>query len=235
MYFFNKLLFPPKLASLRFISNKYQQSLNGNHGQNCFSHNKTCGYHGYVTHHGVQVPRYRCHTGIQKHCFNHHGNQQTIGCHRYSTSNPGYLRVLGIETSCDDTGVAIVDTEGQVLGEALNSQTRIHVDAGGINPPVARDLHKQNIHQVVTQALHNANMKVSDVDGIACTTRPGLVMSLCVGLEYAKELVRSSGRDPTPINFYHSDFLCLSPEDAGAVIPNPCRPTPICQLLYINL
>ncbi len=193
MYPFNRLSALSICSNLRsVICYNYFPSLKAKHGHCSIYHCNSYSSRGYFLP-SVQVPRTRCLTHIKKHCFYHQRNQQTIGRHRYSTSCPSYLRVLGIETSCDDTGVAVVDSQGQVLGEALNSQTRIHVEAGGIIPPVARDLHKENIHQVVTQALHNANMKVSDVDAIACTTRPGLVMSLLVGLEYAKELVHSSG------------------------------------------
>lgn len=63
----------------------------------------------------------------------------------YSTTRP-YRRVLGIETSCDDTGAAVVDSDGAVLGDALASQTAISVETGGVMPFLAQKLHAQNIH-----------------------------------------------------------------------------------------
>ncbi|CAG9838682.1 unnamed protein product [Diabrotica balteata] len=87
--------------------------------------------------------------------------------------------ILGIETSCDDTGCAIVDTDGNILGEALNSQHLIHLNNGGIIPPIAQDLHRKNIEKVVTKAIQNANISFADIDAIATTVKPGLhVVSL---------------------------------------------------------
>ncbi|RZC36577.1 tRNA N6-adenosine threonylcarbamoyltransferase, mitochondrial, partial [Asbolus verrucosus] len=77
--------------------------------------------------------------------------------------------ILGIETSCDDTGCAIVDTEGNILGEALNSQHLTHLANGGIIPPIAQDLHRQNIENVVETAVSRANVTFKDISAIATT------------------------------------------------------------------
>ena len=90
-----------------------------------------------------------------------------------NNSNSGrYLRVLGIESSCDDTGAAVVDSNGAILGEALHSQTSFTVEMGGVMPYVAQQLHAAHIDGVVTEALRDAQMDVSEVDAIACTNRP---------------------------------------------------------------
>ncbi|XP_023932712.1 probable tRNA N6-adenosine threonylcarbamoyltransferase, mitochondrial [Lingula anatina] len=119
------------------------------------------------------------------------------------------LKVLGIETSCDDTGAAIVDEDRNVLGEALNSQTQVHVQHGGIIPTVAQDLHKINIEDVVTEALEKANMTIKDVDAIATTVKPGMGLSLRIGLEYGKKLVRESGKPFIPIHHMEAHALTV--------------------------
>ena len=64
--------------------------------------------------------------------------------------------MLGIETSCDDTGVAIVTSEGEILGEALASQAALHEEWGGVVPGIARDAHAEALDRVVAQALERA-------------------------------------------------------------------------------
>ena len=134
-----------------------------------------------------------------------HGRRYCTGGSRDSR----YLRVLGIESSCDDTGAAVVDSNGVILGEALNSQTALHVDMGGVMPYVAQDLHAANIDSVVTEALRNAQMDVSEVDAIACTNRPGLVMSLRVGLNYAKKLVERTKKPFIPVHHMRAHALTV--------------------------
>ncbi|KAK2185861.1 hypothetical protein NP493_220g00032 [Ridgeia piscesae] len=116
-------------------------------------------------------------------------------------------RVLGIETSCDDTGAAVVDDDGNILGEALHSQIRNHLETGGIIPPIARDLHKEHIDRVVTLALERANLQLQDVDAIATTVKPGLPLSLMVGLDYARTLVKQSGLPFIPIHHMEAHAL----------------------------
>lgn len=136
-----------------------------------------------------------------------------------------YSKVLGIETSCDDTGCAIVDTDRKVLGECLRSQQQIHLEYvtvrcrwwpicncrfysfGGIIPPVARDLHKQNIDSVVTQAMQRAQVDLNDLDAIAVTVKPGLPLSLLVGMNYAKELSIRSSKPLIPIHHMEAHAL----------------------------
>ncbi|CAG0881611.1 unnamed protein product [Darwinula stevensoni] len=81
--------------------------------------------------------------------------------------------ILGIESSCDDTGAAVVNEAKEILGEALHSQKQLHIDFGGIIPPFARELHRKHLPAVVDSALSAARMTVSDVDAIAVTVKPG--------------------------------------------------------------
>uniref|UniRef100_A0A1B6DRA7 N(6)-L-threonylcarbamoyladenine synthase n=2 Tax=Clastoptera arizonana TaxID=38151 RepID=A0A1B6DRA7_9HEMI len=117
--------------------------------------------------------------------------------------------ILGIETSCDDTGCAVVDTNGNILGEALHSQQQIHLENGGILPPIARDLHEKYIEKVVKDALQAAKLKLSDVDAIATTVKPGLALSLCVGMLYGKHLSRQANKPFIPIHHMQAHALTV--------------------------
>ena len=85
--------------------------------------------------------------------------------------------VLGIESSCDETSVAIVKNGREVLSNVINSQIDIHTEYGGVVPEIASRCHTEVINQVTKQALKEANITLNDVDVIACTYGPGLVRS----------------------------------------------------------
>jgi N6-L-threonylcarbamoyladenine synthase len=96
--------------------------------------------------------------------------------------------VLGIESSCDDTGAAVVRSDGVILGEALASQQEIHEAWGGVVPGLARDAHVEKIDGVVEEALAKAGMTMSDIDAVGVTVGPGLEICLRVGCTKAREL-----------------------------------------------
>ena len=98
------------------------------------------------------------------------------------------LIVLGIETSCDETSVAIVKNGREVLSNVINTQIAIHTQFGGVVPEIASRQHVENISNVAKEALKEANMTFDDIDIIACTYGPGLVGALLVGVSYAKGL-----------------------------------------------
>ncbi|XP_034118701.1 probable tRNA N6-adenosine threonylcarbamoyltransferase, mitochondrial [Drosophila albomicans] len=98
--------------------------------------------------------------------------------------------VLGIETSCDDTGIAIVDTAGKVHANVLESQQEFHTRYGGIIPPRAQDLHRARIADAFERCLAESQLQPEQLAAIAVTTRPGLPLSLVVGLRYARHLAR---------------------------------------------
>ena len=102
---------------------------------------------------------------------------------------PELFSVLGIETSCDDTGVAVVRSDGVVLGEAVASQASLHEAWGGVVPGLARDAHAQALDGTVQLALQRAGLSsVEEVDAVAVTVGPGLEICLRVGCEEAKRL-----------------------------------------------
>ena len=96
--------------------------------------------------------------------------------------------VLGIESSCDDTGAAVVRSDGVILGEALASQSHIHEEWGGIVPGLAKSAHEENIDRVIDDALKKAETTLEEIDAIGVTVGPGLELCLRVGSEKARQL-----------------------------------------------
>ena len=98
------------------------------------------------------------------------------------------MLVLGIESSCDETSVAIVEDGRKVLSNVINSQIKIHERFGGVVPEIASRNHVQAISTVTKQALEQAKITFDQVDAISCTMGPGLVGALLVGVSYTKAL-----------------------------------------------
>lgn len=131
--------------------------------------------------------------------------------------------VLGIESSCDETSVAIVKNGREVISNVVNSQIKIHETYGGVVPEIASRCHVEVINQVTKEALKQANMKFNDIDVIGCTYGPGLVGALLVGVSYAKALSFALNKPLVGVNHIeghiaanyitHKDlkppFLCL--------------------------
>ena len=92
------------------------------------------------------------------------------------------MRVLGIETSCDETGIAVYDDKLGLLSHALYSQVKLHADYGGVVPELASRDHVRKIVPLIRQALKNADTKIADLDGIAYTKGPGLIGALELAL-----------------------------------------------------
>ncbi len=119
-----------------------------------------------------------------------------------------HFTVLGIETSCDDTGVAVVRSDGVILGEALASQYQIHEQWGGVVPGLARDAHASVIDAMVEQALHNAGLaSTAEVDAVGVTVGPGLEICLRVGCETAKALAVAHAKPFVAV--HHLEAHCL--------------------------
>ncbi|UXI22990.1 hypothetical protein NH340_JMT08933 [Sarcoptes scabiei] len=116
-------------------------------------------------------------------------------------------KVIGIETSCDDTGIAIVDSNGHILSEVCASQTAIHVSNGGIIPPVARDLHRSMIDRCVINCFQNGDILPNELSAIAVTVKPGLPLSLLVGCNYAKKLSAKYELPVIPIHHMEAHAL----------------------------
>jgi N6-L-threonylcarbamoyladenine synthase len=110
------------------------------------------------------------------------------------------MRICAIESSCDETAIAIIDDGKTVLSNVVSSQINVHSKFGGVIPEVASRLHIENISVVLEEALQKANVTLDSVDAIAVTQGPGLVGSLHVGLLAAKTLSWSTGKPLIPIH-----------------------------------
>jgi N6-L-threonylcarbamoyladenine synthase len=117
------------------------------------------------------------------------------------------MRVLCLETSCDDTGAGIVE-DGRLLAHVVRSQ-EIHVEYGGVVPELASRAHITLLPKVVDEVLANASLTLDDIDAVAATAGPGLVGSLLVGLEFAKGLAMARGIPFAAVN--HVEAHLLSP------------------------
>jgi N6-L-threonylcarbamoyladenine synthase len=102
------------------------------------------------------------------------------------------IRILGIETSCDETAAAVVEDGHLILSSVVASQIDLHAKYGGVFPEVASRQHIKTIYPVIDQALHEAHLTITDLDAIAVTRGPGLPGSLVVGMNAAKGLVLGS-------------------------------------------
>src|SRR5690242_8077583 len=102
------------------------------------------------------------------------------------------MRVLGIETTCDETAAAVVtvgdDGRGQILSNEVLSQIAEHAVYGGVVPEIAARAHVEVLDRLIARALKDAGMKPSDLDGIAAAAGPGLIGGVLVGLTTAKAL-----------------------------------------------
>ncbi|MBI1738217.1 MAG: tRNA (adenosine(37)-N6)-threonylcarbamoyltransferase complex transferase subunit TsaD [Acidobacteria bacterium] len=109
-------------------------------------------------------------------------------------------RILGIESSCDETAAAIVVDGREILSSVVASQVEIHRKYGGVVPELASREHLRDIVPVVREALEQARLSLADIDAIGVTRGPGLIGSLLVGLTYGKVLAMSLGKPLVPVN-----------------------------------
>lgn len=119
------------------------------------------------------------------------------------------MRVLGIETSCDDTGVAIFDTEQGLLAHALFSQIETHREYGGVVPELAARDHIRKVLPLVEAVLSQASCNKQDIDGIAYTSGPGLAGALLAGSSVAKGL--AFAWDVPAVGVHHMEGHMLAP------------------------
>ncbi len=110
------------------------------------------------------------------------------------------MKILGIETSCDETSVGVVDGEGSVLANVIATQVDIHARYGGIVPEVASRQHVLDILPVCEKAITEAGIDWGDIDAVAATHGPGLAGSLIVGLNFSKALASSLGVSLVGVN-----------------------------------
>ncbi len=110
------------------------------------------------------------------------------------------MKILAIETSCDETAASIVEDGRYVLSSVIYSQVEEHKKYGGVVPEIASRRHTQEIGDIVSRCLKEASLSLSDVDAIAVTAAPGLIGALLVGVNYAKGLSLASGKPLIPVH-----------------------------------
>ena len=128
------------------------------------------------------------------------------------------MRVLGIESSCDETGLAVYDTGAGLLAHALFSQIDLHQAYGGVVPELASRDHVHRVLPLIRQTLDAAGLRIADIDGVAYTAGPGLIGALLVGAAAARALAWSL--DVPAIGVHHMEGHLLAPLlEPGAPAP----------------
>ncbi|OQX01566.1 MAG: tRNA (adenosine(37)-N6)-threonylcarbamoyltransferase complex transferase subunit TsaD [Thiothrix lacustris] len=119
------------------------------------------------------------------------------------------MRVLGIESSCDETGVALYDTDKGLLAHRLFSQIAMHAEYGGVVPELASRDHIRRVLPLLREALVDANMTMADIDGIAYTAGPGLIGALLTGASIARSM--AWGLSVPAVGVHHMEGHLLAP------------------------
>ncbi|MGH3029518.1 MAG: tRNA (adenosine(37)-N6)-threonylcarbamoyltransferase complex transferase subunit TsaD [Gaiellaceae bacterium] len=133
-------------------------------------------------------------------------------------------RILGIETSCDETAVALVTRDGRIRANVVASQADLHARYGGVVPEVASRRHLELVAPVLTEALAQAEARLEDVETVAVTRGPGLIGALLVGISAAKALAWSRRLPLVPVDHLHGHVAALFLE------PDPVTPPFLCLL-----
>lgn len=110
------------------------------------------------------------------------------------------MLTLGIESSCDETAVAVIEDGRKILSNIVDTQIPIHEKYGGVVPEIASRNHIEAISRVTKKALEEAKITIDDIDAITPTYGPGLVGALLVGLSYAKALSYATGKPLVGVN-----------------------------------
>jgi N6-L-threonylcarbamoyladenine synthase len=132
--------------------------------------------------------------------------------------------ILGVETSCDETAIALVTRDGRIRANVVASQADLHARYGGVVPEVASRRHLELVAPVLTEALAEADASLEDVESVAVTRGPGLIGALLVGISAAKALAWSRRLPLVPVDHLHGHVAALFLE------PDPVDPPFLCLL-----
>lgn len=132
------------------------------------------------------------------------------------------MKILGIESSCDETAAAVVEDGRNVLSNVVATQIEKHKVFGGVVPEIASRLHIENISGVVGKALSDADCALEDIDAIAVTYAPGLIGAVLVGVNYAKGLSLASGKPLVPVHHLRSHIAANYITHKGLKPPFMC-------------
>ena len=129
-------------------------------------------------------------------------------------------RILGIESTCDETAAAVVQDGRTVLANIVASQADLHARYRGVVPEIASRAHIQNILPVLRESLQHANLTLDQIDAVSVTHRPGLIGSLLIGVTAAKTLAWSLAKPLIGVDHVHahlySAMLSALPEPVAA-------------------
>ena len=129
------------------------------------------------------------------------------------------MKVLGIETSCDETGVAVYDSSAGLMAECLHSQIATHARYGGVVPELASRDHIRKILPLVNETLEEAGITAADLDGVAYTAGPGLIGALLVGSMVGEGLAMGWGLPAIPIHHMEAHLLAAMLEEPAPEFP----------------
>jgi N6-L-threonylcarbamoyladenine synthase len=129
------------------------------------------------------------------------------------------MRILGIETSCDETGIAIYDDQAGLLSHQLYSQVELHADYGGVVPELASRDHVRKTIPLIKEAMANANCSKDDIDGIAFTAGPGLVGALLVGSCIGRSLAFAWNKPAVAVHHMEGHLLAPMLEEVRPEFP----------------
>ena len=129
------------------------------------------------------------------------------------------MKVLAIETSCDETAAAVVRDGREVLSSIVSSQADIHSKYGGVVPEIASRKHVESIVPVILEALDKAHLHLDDMDGIAVTRGPGLIGSLLVGLSVAKSIAFAKKKPLVGINHLEGHVAAIFLSERAPAFP----------------
>jgi N6-L-threonylcarbamoyladenine synthase len=135
------------------------------------------------------------------------------------------VKVLGIETSCDETAVAVVSDGSTALANLIASQTDLHARFGGVVPELASRAHVEALNPLMEEALDRAGCRFADLDGVAVTIGPGLVGALLVGMAAAKAVALATGADLIGVNHLEGHIY------ANFIEHGPNRPPYVCLVV----
>jgi N6-L-threonylcarbamoyladenine synthase len=129
-------------------------------------------------------------------------------------------RILGIESSCDETAAAVVGDGREILSNVVHSQAALHAVYGGVVPEIAGRSHLQQILPVIDDALERANVSLDEIDAVAVTTSPGLIGSLLVGVAAAKAIAYTRKLPLVGVHHIQAHVYAATMERAES--PYPC-------------
>jgi N6-L-threonylcarbamoyladenine synthase len=127
--------------------------------------------------------------------------------------------ILGIETSCDDTAVAIIDDKYTIKANIISSQIKIHTKYGGVVPELASREHVKNIVHVFNECFSQSNLALKDIEAIAVTKGPGLVISLLVAINFAKALSMNISKPLISVNHLYAHLNAVFLEHKEIPLP----------------